>query len=243
MPESTPRYKRILLKLSGESLAGTQKFGVNPQALEHMVNEIIPVVRSGVEVGLVIGGGNIFRGVELNAIGLNRVIGDQVGMLATVMNALILRNALTDRNVKTFLFSAMPISGIAESYDRSRALQQLSSKRVVIFAGGTGNPLFTTDSAACLRGIEMEADLVLKGTRVDGVYDKDPSQHEDANFIPRLTYHDLLTKQLKVMDLAAICLCEEHSMPIRVFNIEHPGQLMSIMQNDNYGTLITRHPA
>lgn len=242
MPEPTPKYKRILLKLSGESLAGAKKFGVSPQALEHMVDEIIPVVRSGVEVGLVLGGGNIFRGVELSAIGLNRVVGDQVGMLATVMNALILRNALTDRNIDTFLFSAMPIPGIAESYDRSRALKQLNSKRVVIFAGGTGNPLFTTDSAACLRGIEMEADLVLKGTHVDGVYDKDPKQHEDANLIPHLTYHELLTRRLRVMDLAAICLCEEHNMPIRVFNIECPGQLMSIMQNNNCGTLITHHP-
>lgn len=238
MPKAGPQYKRILLKMSGEMLAGDAGFGIDPGVLHRMMLEVSQIAGMGVEVGLVIGGGNLFRGAVLQAAGLNRVSGDQVGMLATVMNALVLRDTLLQLGVDAQVLSAIPILGIAESYNRSSAMRYLAAGTVVIFAAGTGNPLFTTDSAACLRGIEIEADLVLKGTKVNGVYSDDPKQVPGAEFIPRLSYQEILARQLDVMDLTAICLCLEHDMPVRVFNIGIEGVLTELILGADRGTLI-----
>ncbi len=232
------KYKRILLKVSGESLGGSNRFGVDPQALRHMVTEISQVANCGVEVGVVIGGGNLFRGITLESSGLERVVGDHIGMLATVMNALVLQQTLAKEGLSTALFSAMGIPGIAELYHRKLALNCLAEGKIVLFAGGTGNPLFTTDSAACLRAIEMRADLVLKGTRVDGIYTANPEEDDSAELIPRTSYNEILAKKLAVMDLTAICLCQEHDMPLCVFNIEVAGRLMKIIRGENCGTLV-----
>lgn len=233
------KYKRILLKLSGESLGGKNKLGVSPQALDHMVTEISEAVACGVELGLVIGGGNLFRGADLESSGLDRVVGDHVGMLATIMNALVLQQALTKKGLDNALFSSIAISGIAELYHRRRAISRLANRQIVIFAGGTGNPLFTTDSAACLRAIEMKADLVLKGTRVDGIYTENPEENPAAEFIPNTTYDEILNKKFAVMDMTAICLCQEHNMPLYVFNIEASGRLVKIIHGEDCGTLVS----
>ncbi len=232
------KYKRILLKLSGEALTGSENFGIDPRILDQMALEIGQLVGIGVQVGLVVGGGNLFRGAALQAAGLDRVTGDHMGMLATVMNALALRDALERSNIATQVMSSIPMSGVVDHYDRRKAIRALSNGDVVIFSAGTGNPFFTTDSSACLRGIEVEAELVLKATKVDGVYSADPMKVPDAVKYERLTYDEVLDKKLEVMDLTAICLCRDHNMPVRVFEMEKQGALLNIVRGGNDGTLI-----
>jgi uridylate kinase len=237
-PAGDKKYKRILLKLSGEALTGRQSFGIDPTILDLMALEVGQLVGIGVQVGLVVGGGNLFRGAALQAAGLDRVTGDHMGMLATVMNALALRDALERSNIATQVMSSIPMSGVVDHYDRRKAIRALSNGDVVIFAAGTGNPFFTTDSSACLRGIEVQADLVLKATKVDGVYSADPVKVPDAVRYERLTYDEVLDKKLEVMDLTAICLCRDHNMPVRVFEMEKQGALLSIVRGGDVGTLI-----
>ncbi len=240
MPQSTAekKYQRILLKLSGEALTGSENFGIDPKILDLMALEIGQLIGIGVQVGLVVGGGNLFRGAALQAAGLDRVTGDHMGMLATVMNALALRDALERSNIATQVMSSIPMSGVVDHYDRRKAIRALSNGDVVIFSAGTGNPFFTTDSSACLRGIEVEADLVLKATKVDGVYSADPMKVKDAVRYDRLTYDEVLDKKLEVMDLTAICLCRDHDMPVRVFEMEKAGALLKIVRGGEVGTLI-----
>jgi uridylate kinase len=233
-----PLFRRILLKLSGEALVGEEGFGIDPKVLDRMAQEIKEIVEMGIQVGLVIGGGNIFRGEGLANAGMNRVVGDHMGMLATVMNGLAMRDSLHRAFVNARLMSAIPLNGICDSYTWAEAISFLKSGRVVIFSAGTGNPFFTTDSAACLRGIEIEADVVLKATRVDGVYDADPEKNPEATLYKHLSYEDVLQKELKVMDLAAFTLARDHKMPIRVFNMNKPGALMKVVLGEEEGTLI-----
>ncbi|MEM1403264.1 MAG: UMP kinase [Pseudomonadota bacterium] len=232
------KYKRILLKLSGEALSGSQSFGIDPKILDQMALEIGQLVGIGVQVGLVVGGGNLFRGAALQEAGLDRITGDHMGMLATVMNALALRDALERSNISTQVMSSIPMSGVVDHYDRRKAIRALSNGDVVIFCAGTGNPLFTTDSSACLRGIEVEADVVLKATKVDGVYTADPMKDPTAQKYDRLTYDEVLDKKLGVMDLTAIVLCRDHRMPVRVFEMEKAGALLAIVRGGDDGTLI-----
>jgi len=232
------KYKRILLKLSGEALVGNEDFGIDPKVLDRMALEIGQLVGIGVQVGLVIGGGNLFRGASLQAAGMDRVTGDHMGMLATVMNALAMRDALERSNISSSIMSAIPMSGVVEHYDRRKAIRLLGQGDVVIFAAGTGNPFFTTDSSACLRAIEIEAGLVLKATKVDGVYTDDPMNNPDALRFESLTYDEVLDKKLGVMDLTAICLCRDHHMPVRVFKMDKQGALLNIVMGGNEGTLI-----
>ena len=237
--DKNPRFQRILLKLSGEALAGDKEFGIDPKILDTLSLEIGQLVGIGVQVGVVLGGGNLFRGAELSKAGLDRVTGDHMGMLATVMNGLAMRDSLERSNIRTRLMSAIPMSGILEHYDRRNAVRYLNSGDVVVFAAGTGNPFFTTDSAACLRGIEIDADLVLKATKVDGVYSADPFTVPDAIFYPSLSYDEVLDKKLGVMDLTAICLVRDHNMPVRVFNMAKTGTLTKIVTGADEGTLIS----
>ncbi len=232
------KYKRILLKLSGEALTGSENFGIDPKVLDQMGLEIGQLVGIGVQVGLVVGGGNLFRGAALQRAGLDRVTGDHMGMLATVMNALALRDALERSNISTQVMSSIPMSGVVDHYDRRKAIRALGNGDVVIFAAGTGNPFFTTDSSACLRGIEVDAELVLKATKVDGVYSADPMKVKDAIKYDRLTYDEVLDKKLEVMDLTAILLCRDHEMPVRVFEMEKQGALLNIVRGGQDGTLI-----
>ena len=232
------KYKRILLKLSGEALQGSGNFGIDPSVLDRMALEIGQLVGIGIQVGLVIGGGNLFRGAELSAAGLDRVTGDHMGMLATTMNALAMRDALERSNIPTTAMSAIPMSGVVDRYDRRSALRCLEQGDVVIFSAGTGNPFFTTDSAAALRAIEMDAELMIKATKVDGVYDSDPMKNPDAVKYDTLTYDDVLDRKLGVMDLTAICLCRDHNMPVRVFEMDKVGALVNIVVGGNEGTLI-----
>ena len=232
------KYKRILLKLSGEELMGEEGFGIDPKVLDRMALEIGQLVGIGVQVGLVIGGGNLFRGAALNAAGMDRVTGDHMGMLATVMNALAMRDALERTNISSHVMSSIPMSGVVEHYDRRRAIRYIKDGDVVIFAAGTGNPFFTTDSAACLRGIEIDADVVLKATKVDGVYSADPMLEPSAELYTHLTYDQVLDKKLGVMDLTAICLCREHNMPLRVFRMSKQGALLNLVVGGDEGTLI-----
>ena len=234
------KYDRILLKLSGEALTGNAGFGIDPKILDRMAMEIGRLVEIGVQVGLVIGGGNLFRGAALHASGMERVTGDHMGMLATVMNALAMRDALERANIATRVMSAIPMSGVVEHYDRRTAIRHLKAGDVVIFSAGTGNPFFTTDSAACLRGIEINAELVLKATKVDGVYSADPIKHSDAEKFDRLTYDEVLDKKLGVMDLTAICLSRDHNLPVRVFNMNKAEALFNIIVGKEEGTLIER---
>ena len=240
MPNSSREnnYKRILLKLSGEELMGNEGFGIDPKVLDRMALEIGQLVGIGVQVGLVIGGGNLFRGAALSAAGMERVTGDHMGMLATVMNALAMRDALERTNISSHVMSSIPMSGVVEHYDRRRAMRYIKEGDVVIFAAGTGNPFFTTDSAACLRGIEIDADVVLKATKVDGVYSSDPMIDPTATLYSNLTYDEMLDKKLAVMDLTAICLCREHGMPLRVFRMSKPGALLNLVMGSDEGTLI-----
>ena len=232
------KYKRIVLKLSGEALTGSQSFGIDPKILDAMALEIGQLVGIGVQVGLVVGGGNLFRGAALQQAGLDRVTGDHMGMLATVMNALALRDALERSNIATQVMSSIPMSGVVDHYDRRKAIRALSNGDVVIFAAGTGNPFFTTDSAACLRGIEIDAEIVLKATKVDGVYSADPMKDPKAEKFSRLGYDEVLDRKLEVMDLTAICLCRDHNMRVRVFEMAKQGALLSIVRGGNDGTLI-----
>ena len=231
-------YKRVLLKLSGEALQGAEGFGIDPTVLDRMAQEIKELIVLGVEVGLVIGGGNLFRGAGLAKAGMNRVVGDHMGMLATVMNGLAMRDALHRAYVNARLMSAISLQGICDSYSWAEGISQLRAGKVVIFAAGTGNPFFTTDSAACLRGIEIEADAVLKATKVDGVYSDDPVKNPDAELYTELDYSDVLDKELKVMDLAAFTLARDHNLPIRVFNMNKPGALRRVIMGEQEGTLI-----
>lgn len=231
-------YKRVLLKLSGEALQGHDGFGIDPAVLDRMAQEIKELIELGVEVGLVIGGGNLFRGAGLAKAGMNRVVGDHMGMLATVMNGLAMRDALHRAYVNARLMSAISLQGICNDYNWAEAISLLRNGRVVIFAAGTGNPFFTTDSAACLRGIEIEAEVVLKATKVDGVYSADPVKHPDAELFSELDYNEVLEKELKVMDLAAFTLARDHNLPIRVFNMNKPGALRRVIMGESEGTLI-----
>jgi uridylate kinase len=232
------QYKRILLKLSGEELMGDEGFGIDPKVLDRMALEIGQLVGIGVQVGLVIGGGNLFRGAALNKAGMDRVTGDHMGMLATVMNALAMRDALERTNISSHVMSSIPMSGVVEHYDRRRAIRYLRDGDVVIFSAGTGNPFFTTDSAACLRGIEIEANVVLKATKVDGVYSADPMLDPSAELYSKLTYDEILERKLGVMDMTAICLCREHNMPLRVFRMSKSGALLNLIVGGDEGTLI-----
>lgn len=238
--EKQPYYRRVLLKMSGEALMGDGSFGIDPKVIDRLAHEVAELTELGVQIGLVIGGGNLFRGALLSEAGLGRVTGDHMGMLATLMNALAMRDALERANLPARIMSAIPMSGIVDHYDRRKALHHLKQNRVVLFAAGTGNPFFTTDSAASLRGIEIEADIVLKATKVDGVYSADPVKNPDAQFYHRLTYDQVLHRNLGVMDLNAICLCRDHNMPMRVFNINKEGAVRDIVMGKDEGTLIER---
>lgn len=231
-------YKRVLLKLSGEALMGEQEFGIDPAVVQRIAAEIAEIVKEGVEVGLVIGGGNIFRGVSLAGSGMERATADHMGMLATVINSLSVQDGLEKAGLTVRVMSALPIHQVCEDYARRRAIRHLEKGRVVIMAAGTGNPFFTTDSAATLRGIEIGADLVLKATKVDGVYTADPVKDPTATRYSRLTFTEVLNKQLGVMDLTAIVLCRDHNMSLRVFNMNKPGALRSIMFGEDEGTLV-----
>lgn len=232
------KYKRILLKMSGEALSGESRYGIDPKVLDRMASEIAEVMRLGVQIGVVIGGGNLFRGTALSQAGIERITGDYMGMLATIMNALALRDAFEKAGISTRILSAIPMSGIVGHYDRLKAMYHLREGRLVIFAAGTGNPLVTTDSAASLRAIEIEANVLLKATNVDGVYDDDPSKNANAKLYDHLSYREVLQKELAVMDLAAFCQCRDHHMPLRVFNINKPKSLLKIILGEDEGTLV-----
>jgi uridylate kinase len=238
MPKQDRKYNRILLKLSGEALTGDADFGIDPKVLDRMAVEVGQLVGLGIQIGMVIGGGNLFRGAALHSAGMERVTGDHMGMLATVMNALAMRDALERANIPTRVMSAIPMSGVVEHYDRRTAIRHLEASDVVIFSAGTGNPLFTTDTAACLRGIEIDADLILKATKVDGVYSADPVTNPDAEKFDKLSYDDVIEKKLGVMDLTAICLSRDHKIPIKVFNMNKPGALLDNVMGRPDGTLI-----
>ena len=233
-----PRFKRILLKLSGEILAGPKGYGIDEDVLHTLAAEIADVRRAGVEVGVVLGGGNIFRGLAAASRGMDRVAADYMGMLATVINSLALQHALEKQQLFTRVLSAIDMQKVAEPFIRRRAVRHLEKGRVVIFGAGTGNPYFTTDTAAALRAIEVGAEVILKGTRVDGVYDRDPEKHEDANRYRMITYLDVLNQGLKVMDSTAVSLCMDNKLPIVVFDIGTPGNLMRVVQGEAVGTLV-----
>jgi uridylate kinase len=233
------KYKRILLKVSGEALLGDKEFGIDAKVLQRYAEEIQEVHRLGVEIGIVIGGGNIYRGVENSSDGVDKVTGDQMGMLATIINGLALQNALEHHGVFTRLLSPIKMEEIAEPFIRRRAIRHLEKGRVVIFGAGTGNPYFTTDTAAALRAVEIHADVIIKGTRVDGVYDSDPEKNPHAFLFQELTYYDVLKKDLRVMDLTAITLCRENKMPIVVFNMNKPGNLKNLLLGKPVGTLVS----
>jgi uridylate kinase len=236
-PASTSlRYKRVLLKLSGESLMGDQEYGIDPKMLTHFADEIIKALELGVQVGIVVGGGNIYRGVEQSHDGIQKVQGDHMGMLATMINALALQNTLEAKGVYTRLMSAISMIQMAEPFIRRKAVRHLEKGRVVIFGCGTGNPFFTTDTAAALRAVEIDADAVLKGTRVDGIYDSDPEKNPNAIRIPRITYQDMLQKGLRVMDLTAITMCQENKLPIVVFNMNEKDSLARVLTVDGVGS-------
>jgi uridylate kinase len=235
----SPCYKRIMLKLSGEALLGEDSYGINRATIERIVREIAEVARLGVEVGVVIGGGNIFRGVAPGAAGMDRATADYMGMLATVMNALALQDAMRGIGLVSRVQSALKIEQVAEPYIRGKALRYLEEKKIVIFAAGTGNPFFTTDTAAALRGMEMNVDLVIKATKVDGVYTRDPKLHPNAERYGRLTFDEAIVKNLKVMDATALTLCRDQKLPISVFSILKHGALKRVVMGEDEGTLVT----
>ncbi len=240
MEEGTgPRFKRILLKLSGEAFAGESGYGIDSSFLEYISNEILDVHNLGVQVAVVIGGGNIFRGVEGEDVGIDRATGDYMGMLATVINALALQSALERyTRIPTRVLSAIDMRQVAEPYIRRRAVRHLEKGRVVIFAAGTGNPFFSTDTAAALRAAEISADVVLKATKVDGIYDKDPAKHRDAVLIKEITYLEAINKGIRVMDHTALTLCSENSIPIIVFNIRKKGNLSAVVEGRDIGSVV-----
>ncbi len=233
-----PKYGRILLKLSGEVLAGKQEFGIDPLVASRLASEIKTIHELNVTIGLIIGAGNIFRGMEAATKGMDRVTGDYLGMLATIMNAISLQDALEKEGIETRTLSAISVSQISEPFIRRRALRHLDKNRVVIVAGGTGNPYFTTDTAAALRAKELKANVLLKGTKVDGVYDKDPFLHSDAVKYDEISYSDVLNKNIRIMDLTAITLCKENMLPIHVFNINKNGDLKKAILGESIGTII-----
>jgi uridylate kinase len=233
-----PAYKRVLLKLSGEALMGDDAYGINRETIDRMVSEVKDVVGLGVEVGIVIGGGNIFRGVAPAAAGMDRATADYMGMLATVMNALALQDAMRRHGLKSRVQSALSIEQVAEPYIRGKAMRYLEEGRVVIFAAGTGNPFFTTDTAAALRGLEMNVDVVIKATKVDGVYTDDPKTHPDAMRYQRISFDEAIVKKLKVMDATALTLCRDQKLPICVFSIFKAGALRRVVMGEDEGTLV-----
>jgi len=233
-------YHRILLKISGESLAGPEGFGIEPEAVARVAREVKEIQDMGVEVALVIGGGNIFRGLRASAKGMDRTAADHMGMLATIINALAMQNFLEKIGAITRVQSAIEIQQLAEPFIRRRAVRHLEKGRIVIFAAGTGNPYFTSDTAASLRAVEVNADVILKGTRVDGVYDSDPELNPNAKLYERLSYLDVIKNQLKVMDATSVTLCMDNDIPIRVFNIMIPGNLKRIMCGEKIGTVVER---
>jgi uridylate kinase len=239
MQESQTRCSRILVKLSGEALLGQAEYGIDPTVLKRVALEISEVQALGVQIAVVIGGGNIFRGSGLARAGMDRVTADQMGMLATVMNALALQDALEQQGLQARVMSAIRINEVCEDYIRRRAVRHLEKGRAVIFAAGTGNPFFTTDTAASLRAIEIEAQLLLKATKVNGIYSDDPVKNPDARHYPRLTYDRVLDERLNVMDATAIVMCRDYRMPLRVFNLGSPGHLLRIVRGEDIGTLVT----
>ncbi|MDA0703924.1 MAG: UMP kinase [Proteobacteria bacterium] len=237
--DPAPRYRRVLLKLSGEALMGAQSYGIEPDTIGRVAQEIASVRASGIDVCLVVGGGNIFRGVAGAAAGIDRASADYMGMLATVINALALQSALEEQGMQTRVLSAIPMSTVCEPYIRRRAIRHLERGRVVIFAAGTGNPFFTTDTAAALRASEMHCDLLLKGTKVDGVYDSDPKSNPEAKRFESLSYLEVLSKDLKVMDAPAISLARENNIPILVFSIQNKGEVARVLKGEGKFTLVS----
>ena len=233
------KYKRILLKLSGEALMGNDAFGINRETIMQIVGQVKEIVELGVQVGIVIGGGNIFRGVSTQADNMDRATADYMGMMATVMNALALKDAFESAGVKARVQSALPMQQIAETYARPKAIQYLKEGKVVIFAGGTGNPFFTTDTAAALRGIEIGADVLLKGTRVDGIYTADPEKDPTAVKCDEITFDEIYSRNLRVMDLTATTMCKENNLPLVVFDMDTPGNLKRVLSGENIGTRVT----
>ena len=238
MLETRPAHKRILLKLSGEALMGDDAFGINRATIVRMVQEVAEVVNMGVEVAVVIGGGNIFRGVAGGSVGMDRATADYMGMLATVMNALALADTMRQEGITARVMSAIAIEQVVEPYVRPKALQYLEEGKVVIFAAGTGNPFFTTDTAAALRGSEMSAEIVLKATKVDGVYTADPKKDPNATLYHKISFDEAIAKHLQVMDATAFALCRDQKLPIKVFSITKPGALMNVIMGEEEGTLV-----
>ena len=232
------KYKRVLLKLSGEALMGRGDYGIDPDVLTWLAKEVIEAQKAGAQIGLVIGGGNIFRGAGLQAKGMDRVTGDHMGMLATVINALAMQDALERLGAYARTMSALKINEVAEDYIRRRAVRHLEKGRIGIFAAGTGNPFFTTDSAAALRAVEINADLLLKATKVDGIYEADPKKVPEAKRYDTLTYDEVISRDLQVMDTAAFALCRDHGVPIRIYDMMQPGALMRILRGEPLGTLV-----
>lgn len=239
METDSLKYKRILLKLSGEALMGAEDYGIDPQVINRISKEIAQVHQLGVEIGIVIGGGNIFRGAGLSKSGIDRVTGDHMGMLATVMNSLALQNALEKQNIKVRVMSAIGIHEVCEDYIRRRAIRHLEKGNITVFAAGIGNPFFTTDSAASLRAIEINADIVLKATKVDGIYSADPVKDPNAFKYDHLTYDEVIEKKLAVMDTSAVVLCRDRKMPIQIFNMNKENALMEIIKGSTIGTIVT----
>ncbi|MBM37982.1 MAG: UMP kinase [Woeseia sp.] len=239
MSDQPVQFRRVLLKLSGEALMGDLNYGIKPKVIQRIANEIATAGKSGVEIAIVIGGGNIFRGSGLARAGMDRVTGDHMGMLATVMNALAIQDALESINVHARVMSALKINAICEDYIRRRAVRHLEKGRVVILAAGIGNPFFTTDTAASLRAIEIGADVLLKATKVDGVFDSDPEKNPDAKKFDAVSYDQVLTDKLSVMDATAIVMCRDNNLPLRIFNLIEPGALVKAMSGDKIGTIVT----
>ena len=235
---SEPVFSRVLLKLSGEVLANKYGFGIDPEKVAYLAEQIEPIYKSNIDIGLIIGAGNIFRGMEAATGGMDRVTGDYLGMLATIMNAIALQDSLEKIGCQTRTLSAINIAQIAEPYIRRRAIRHMEKGRIVIIAGGTGNPFFTTDSAAALRATELGSDILLKGTKVDGVFNKDPEKYTDAKKYKKLTYKKVMQDKLRVMDMTAITLCKENNIPIKVFNIKNSGDLLDIVMGSKIGTTI-----
>lgn len=236
---AAPAYRRVLLKLSGEALSGEQGFGIDTGTLEHVCREVASVVELGVEIAIVIGGGNFFRGVKAQESGIERTTADYMGMLATVINALAIQQALQGKGIEARVQSAIPISPVSEPYVRERAIKHLLNGRVVIFASGTGNPFFTTDTAASLRAVETGSEVLLKATQVDGIYSADPKTDPEAMRYRHISYRDALARQLRVMDATAFALCQEHDLPLRVFAMNKPGNFKKLVMGEDIGTLVS----
>jgi len=232
------KYKRILLKLSGEALMGNGEYGIDPKMLSKYANDINSIIKKGVEVAVVIGGGNIYRGIQSEGAGFDRVQGDHMGMLATIINGMALQSALESIDIETRLLTAIRMEQVAEPYIRRKAMRHIEKGRVVVFGGGTGNPYFTTDTAATLRAIEIEADVILKGTRVDGIYSEDPEINPNAQKYDSISFDEALQKKLSIMDLTAFTLCQENNLPIKVFNMNIAGNLTQVCEGESVGTLV-----